>query len=172
MSATQTAVEVSNACSKSGTRAIQLTEFLAYRLDVEEYGIEIQKVQELRGYDTVTHIAGAPDFIKGVINLRGVIVPIIDIRIKFRLGTATYDQLTVTIILTVAGRIVGMVVDGVSDVITLTAEEIKPASELGAAVDADYLIGIGTLDDRMLILVDIDRLMSSEEIGILQKFAV
>jgi purine-binding chemotaxis protein CheW len=171
MSAMQTAVDVSSACSQPGTRAIQPTEILAFRLGIEEYGIDLKKVQELRGYDAVTHIAGAPDFIKGVINLRGIIVPIIDMRIKFRLGTATYNQFTVVIILNVAGRTVGMVVDGVSDVIMLVPEQIKPAPGLGSAVDADYLIGMGTLDDRMLLLVDIDRLMSSEEIGILQKLA-
>jgi purine-binding chemotaxis protein CheW len=146
-------------------------EFLAFTLGQEEYGIDIQKVQELRGYDTVTRIANAPDFIKGVVNLRGVIVPIIDMRIKFNLGTPVYDQFTVVIILNIAGRTMGMVVDSVSDVITLSAEQVKPAPEMGAALDTDYLIGLGTLDDRMLILVDIDRLMSSGEIGLIEKIA-
>ena len=146
-------------------------EFLAFTLGQEEYGIDIQKVQELRGYDTVTRIANAPDFIKGVVNLRGVIVPIIDMRIKFNLGTPTYDQFTVVIILNIAGRTMGMVVDSVSDVITLGAEQVKPAPEMGAVMDTDYLIGLGTLDDRMLILVDIDRLMSSTEMGLIEKLA-
>ena len=145
------------------------SEFLSFTLGSEEYGIDIQKVQELRGYDAVTRIANAPEYIKGVVNLRGIIVPIIDMRIKFRLGAPTYDQFTVVIVLNIGGRVVGMVVDSVSDVTTLTAEQIKPAPEMGAVLDTDYLIGLGTLDERMLILVDIDKLMSSDEMGLIEK---
>lgn len=141
-------------------------EFLSFTLGQEEYGISIQKVQELRGYDTVTRIANVPEFIKGVVNLRGIIVPIIDMRIKFKLGAPTYDQLTVVIVLNVNERIVGMVVDSVSDVTTLTPEQIKPAPEMGSIVANDYLLGLGTVDERMLILIDIDRLMSSPEMGL------
>jgi purine-binding chemotaxis protein CheW len=155
----------------AGISAVNPLEFLAFTLGQEEYGIDIQKVQELRGYDTVTRIANAPDFIKGVVNLRGVIVPIIDMRIKFNLGTPAYDQFTVVIILNIAGRTMGMVVDSVSDVITLSAEQVKPAPEMGAALDTDYLIGLGTLDDRMLILVDIDKLMSSTDMGLIEQAA-
>nr|MDP2190613.1 chemotaxis protein CheW [Rhodoferax sp.] len=146
-------------------------EFLAFTLGQEEYGIDIQKVQELRGYDTVTRIANAPEHIKGVVNLRGIIVPIIDMRIKFNLGTPTYDQFTVVIILNMASRVMGMVVDSVSDVITLSPEQIKPAPEMGAVLDTDYLIGLGTLDERMLILVDIDKLMSSTDMGLIAETA-
>ncbi|MFZ2389395.1 MAG: chemotaxis protein CheW, partial [Polaromonas sp.] len=134
-------------------------------------GIDIQKVQELRGYDAVTRIANAPEHIKGVVNLRGIIVPIIDMRIKFNLGTPRYDQFTVVIILNIASRVMGMVVDSVSDVITLSPEQIKPAPAMGSVLDTDYLIGLGTLDERLLILVDIDKLMSSDEIGLLEKIA-
>ncbi|MEZ2296807.1 chemotaxis protein CheW [Variovorax sp. RCC_210] len=146
-------------------------EVVTFKLGEEEYGIDIQKVQELRGYDAVTRIANAPDYIKGVVNLRGIIVPIIDMRIKFKLGDPTYDQFTVVIVLNIGGRVVGMVVDSVSDVITLTAEQIKPAPEMGSVLDADYLIGLGTLDERMLILVDIDRLMSSDDMGVIAKIS-
>ena len=146
-------------------------EFLSFTLGDEEYGIDIQKVQELRGYDAVTRIANAPAYIKGVVNLRGIIVPIIDMRIKFDLGEPSYDQFTVVIVLNIGGRVVGMVVDSVSDVITLSAEQIKPAPEMGSVLDTDYIIGLGTLDTRMLILVDIDRLMSSEELGLIEKLA-
>ncbi len=156
---------------KTAGTALAALEFLAFTLGDEEYGIDIQKVQELRGYDAVTRIANAPAFIKGVVNLRGVIAPIIDMRIKFNLGDPTYDQFTVVIILNIAGRVMGMVVDSVSDVITLTAEQIKPAPEMGGALDTDYLIGLGTLDQRMLILVDIGKLMSSSEIGLIDKLA-
>jgi purine-binding chemotaxis protein CheW len=146
-------------------------EFLAFTLGKEEYGIDILKVQEIRGYESVTRIANAPDFIKGVVNLRGIIVPIVDMRIKFNLGEPTYDQFTVVIILNIGGRVVGMVVDSVSDVTTLSPEQIKPAPEMGTALNTDYLIGLGTLDQRMLILVDIDRLMSSDEMGLIDKIA-
>ncbi|MFJ3316504.1 chemotaxis protein CheW [Herbaspirillum huttiense] len=146
-------------------------EFLAFTLGKEEYGNDIQKVQEIRGYEAVTRIANSPDFIKGVVNLRGIIVPIVDMRIKFQLGEPTYDQFTVVIILNIGGRVVGMVVDSVSDVITLTQEQIKPAPEMGTTFDSDYLIGLGTLEQRMLILVDIDKLMSSAEMGLIEKLA-
>ena len=146
-------------------------EFLAFTLGEEEYGIDILKVQEIRGYEAVTRIANAPDFIKGVVNLRGTIVPIVDMRIRFNLGTPTYDQLTVVIILNIMGRVVGMVVDTVSDVITLKSEEIKPPPEMGAAFGTDYLVGIGTHDERMLILIDIDKLMSSAEMGLIDAAA-
>ena len=146
-------------------------EFLAFKLGQEEYGIDILKVQEIRGYETVTRIANAPEFIKGVVNLRGIIVPIVDMRIKFDLGEPSYDQFTVVIILTIAGRIVGMVVDSVSDVTTLAPEQIRPAPEMGSAFNTDYLIGLGTLEERMLILVDIDTLMSSSEMGLIEQLA-
>jgi purine-binding chemotaxis protein CheW len=146
-------------------------EALSFTLGNEEYGINILKVQEIRGYDAVTQIANAPDFIKGVINLRGIIVPIIDMRIKFKLGTPTYDQFTVVIILNIADRVVGMVVDSVSDVISLNPEQIKPAPDMGSALNTDHLIGLGTIDERMVILVDIDRLMSSDEMGLIEKMA-
>lgn len=146
-------------------------EFLAFKLGKEEYGIDILKVQEIRGYEAVTRIANAPEFIKGVVNLRGIIVPIVDMRIKFDLGDPSYDQFTVVIILTIAGRIVGMVVDSVSDVTTLSPEQIRPAPEMGSAFNTDYLIGLGTLEERMLILVDIDTLMSSSEMGLIDQLA-
>ena len=149
----------------------QALEYLAFTLGQEEYGIDIQKVQELRGYDTVTRIANAPAHIKGVVNMRGIIVPIIDMRIKFNLGTPSYDQFTVVIILNMASRVMGMVVDSVSDVITLKPEQIKAAPEMGAVLDTEYLIGLGTLDQRMLILVDIDKLMSSADMGLIEKLA-
>jgi len=150
---------------------ISAREFLAFTLGKEEYGIHILKVQELRGYEEPTRIANAPDFIKGVVNLRGIIVPIVDMRIKFNLGTPTYDQFTVVIILNINGRVVGMVVDSVSDVITLSPDQVKPAPEMGTALNTDYLIGLGTVDQRMLILVDIDRLMSSSEMGLIENIA-
>ena len=147
-------------------------EFLAFTLGNEEYGIDILKVQEIRGYEAVTRIANVPEFIKGVINLRGTIVPIIDMRIKFNLGQPTYDAMTVVIILNLSGRIVGVVVDTVSDVINLSAEQIKPPPDLGMAFDIHYLVGLGTYEERMVILVDIERLMSSAEMTLIDTIAV
>lgn len=144
-------------------------EFLAFTLGKEEYGIQILKVQELRGYEAVTRIANTPEFVKGVVNLRGIIVPIVDMRIKFQLGEPTYDQFTVVIILNIAGRVVGMVVDSVSDVISLTPDQIKPAPDMGSSLNGDYLIGLGTIEERMLILIDIDKLMSSADMGLTDK---
>lgn len=142
-------------------------EFLVFTLGEEEYGIDILKVQEIRGYDTVTRIAGAPEFIKGVINLRGIIVPIVDMRIKFRLGRVAYDTQTVVIILNVAGRVVGMVVDGVSDVLTLPGAAIKAPPEFGAALATEYITGLGTVEGRMLILIDIEQLMTSDDMALI-----
>ena len=155
----------------AASQAAKPLEFLSFTLGEEEYGIDIQKVQELRGYDAVTRIANAPAFIKGVVNLRGIIVPIIDMRVKLNLGDPSYDQFTVVIVLNIGGRVVGMVVDSVSDVITLAPEQIKDAPQMGSLLDTDYLIGLGTVNERMLILVDIDRLMSSEEMGLIDKAA-
>ncbi len=155
----------------AGANEIAGHEFLAFTLGSEEYGIDILKVQEIRGYETVTRIANAPEFIKGVINLRGIIIPVVDMRIKFKLGTPVYDQFTVVIILNIGGRIVGMVVDSVSDVTTLTPEQVKPAPEMGTAFSTDYMIGLGTIDERMLILVNIDKLMSSAEMGLMEQLA-
>jgi purine-binding chemotaxis protein CheW len=147
------------------------SEFLTFTLGSEEYGIDILKVQEIRGYDAVTVIANMPDFIKGVINLRGIIVPIVDLRIKFHLGAVEYNQLTVVIILNLGQRVVGIVVDSVSDVLSLTHEQIKPAPELSSALDTRYITGLGTVDDRMLILVDIEKLMSSSEMALMDQAA-
>ncbi len=142
-------------------------EYLTFVLGSEEYGIEILKVQEIRGYDAVTRIANTPEFIKGVINLRGAIVPIVDLRVRFGLGKAEYGPFTVVIILNLSGRVMGIVVDGVSDVITLQASQVRPVPELVASIDTKYLIGLGTVDDRMLILVDIERLMSSQDMALI-----
>jgi purine-binding chemotaxis protein CheW len=142
-------------------------EFLTFRLGAEEYGIDILKVQEIRSYEPPTRIANAPAFIKGVVNLRGVIVPIIDLRLKLGCETAEYNGFTVVIVLNVKGRVVGAVVDSVSDVLALDAETIKPAPEMNSAIDTGFITGIGSVADRMLILMDIEGLMGSEEMGLI-----
>jgi len=142
-------------------------EFLVFTLGDEEYGIDILKVQEIRGYDQVTRIANTPAFIKGVTNLRGVIVPIIDLRIKFAQPGVDYNDNTVVIVLNLAHRVVGIVVDGVSDVLSLTQEQIRPAPEFAVTMSTEYLTGLGALGERMLILVDIEKLLSSEEMALM-----
>ena len=144
-------------------------EFLTFRLGEEEYGIDILRVQEIRGYDAVTRIANTPAFLKGVVNLRGTIAPIIDLRIKFGLGSPTYDAFTVVIILNIADRVVGVVVDAVSDVLTLSDAQIRPAPDLSATLETQYITGLGALKDSMLILIDIERLISSPDMGIVDE---
>lgn len=138
-------------------------EYLTFVLGDEEYGLEILKVQEIRGYDTVTQIANTPDFIKGVVNLRGKIVPIVDLRLKFNLGKVEYDEFTVVIILNLGDRVVGIVVDGVSDVMALQENQIREVPSLVTSIDTKYIVGLATVEEQMLILVDIEQLMTSSE---------
>ena len=150
------------------------TELLSFRLGQEEYGIDILRVQEIRSYEAPTRIANAPPFVKGVINLRGLIVPIVDLRLKLGCDTAEYTALTVVIVLNVRGRVIGAVVDSVSDVVPLGANDIKPAPSLAGSIDASYLQGIACIDagdgrERMLILVDIEALMSSADMGLMNE---
>ena len=151
--------------------ATSLREFLAFKIGVEEYGIDILRVQEIRSFEEPTRIANVPPFVKGVVNLRGVIVPIVDMRLKFNLEQVSYDSFTVVIVLNIGNRVVGMVVDAVSDVITLTAEQLRPVPEFNSTIDADHLLAIGAVQDRMLILVDIEKLMTSAEMGLIEKLA-
>lgn len=146
-------------------------EYLAFTLGDEVYGIDILMVQEIRGYEAVTKIANTPEFIKGVINLRGVIVPVVDMRIKFQLANVVYNQFTVVIVLNVCGRVIGMVVDGVSDVFELEQEQIHAPPEFGSSLDTQYIIGMGTVDERLIILVDIERLMASDDMDLIVKAA-
>lgn len=144
-------------------------EYLVFTLGDEEYGIEILKVQEIRGCERITRIANTPDFITGVTNLRGVIVPIVDLRIKFDLAGTEINDKTVVIVLSLAQRVVGIVVDGVSDVLSLNADEIKPAPDFSVTLSTDYLLGLGSVDERMIILVDIEKLLTSEEMELVEK---
>lgn len=149
-------------------------EFLVFTLANQEYGIDILKVQEIRGYDSqsVTRIANVPSFIKGVTNLRGVIVPIVDMRIKFNLESVEYNHQTVVVILNLVSRVVGVVVDGVSDVLMLQPAQVSAAPQFGTAFSTEYLTGIGTVGERMLILVDIEKLMSSSEMALVEQAAM
>ena len=146
-------------------------EYLSFVLGDAQYCIDILKVQEIRRYEPPTRIANTPDFIKGVINLRGNIVPIVDLRVKFGLPEQRYDTQTVVIVLNVAKRTVGVVVDGVSDVIALKPSDVKPPPELGGALDTQYLQGLATVGEQMLILIDIERLISSRDMAIVDEAA-
>ena len=141
-------------------------EYLSFKLGAEEYGIDILRVQEIRGYEPPTRIANAPDFIKGVVNLRGTIVPVVDMRLRFALPDVQYNSFTVVIILNLRNRIVGIVVDSVSDVMELPAESIRPAPEIESVIDNACILGLGSVGDRMLILLDIETLMSSVDMGL------
>ncbi len=160
------------AATHPATPAVHLAtrEYLSFKLGAEEYGIDILKVQEIRGYEPPTRIANAPHFIKGVVNLRGVIVPIVDMRVRFGLDEVQYNAFTVVIILNIAGRTIGMVVDSVSDVLELDPGSVRPAPEFNGAVDAAYITGLGTFSTgetkRMLILMDIESVMTSPDMGL------
>ncbi len=159
--AAQTALTVTPEASHSSNR-----QFLTFRIAAEEYGIDILKVQEIRSYEAPTRIANAPAFVKGVVNLRGVIVPIVDMRL--RLGCeGEYNTFTVVIVLNVCGRVVGIVVDSVSDVLELAADAIKPPPEVGAAIDTRFVTGLGKIGERMLILLDIEGMVGSPDFGLI-----
>ena len=141
-------------------------EYLTFRLGEEEYGIDILKVQEIRGYEQPTRIANAPEFIKGVVNLRGTIVPIVDMRLRFNCSNVEYNAFTVVIILNLRNRVVGIVVDSVSDVMELSAEAIRPAPDIESAIDNGCILGLGSVGERMLILLDIEKLMGNVDMGL------
>jgi purine-binding chemotaxis protein CheW len=147
-------------------------EILVFVLGAEEYGVDILKVQEIRGYDKVTPIPSAPDYLKGVTNLRGIIAPIVDLRVKFGLAEIRYDAFTVVVILRIGARVIGLVVDGVCDVMPLTASDVKAAPSLGAVVDSSFIEGVATRDERMVLLLDIEKLLSSRELKLLEEVAV
>jgi len=146
-------------------------EVLVFVIGKEEYGVDILKVQEIRGYEKVTAIPAAPAFLKGVVNLRGVIVPVIDMRIKFGLADPRYDSFTVVIILRLASRMIGIVVDAVSDVVPLTGSDVKEPPRLGSVVDSSYLTGVATINERMVLLLDIEKFLSTGELDLLDGVA-
>jgi len=147
------------------------SEYLTFTLGSEEYAIDILKVQEIRGYEQPTLIANAPAFIKGVINLRGIIVPVVDLRIKFNLGKIEYTPFTVVIILNIVGRVIGVVVDSVSDVISLTRSQVRPAPDFSGSFDTKYILGLATQEARMMIVTDIERLMTSADMELIDDAA-
>ena len=155
----------------AGEDDLLASEYLTFTLGREEYAIDILKVQEIRGYEAPTLIANAPPFIKGVINLRGIIVPIVDLRIKFNLGKVEYTPFTVVIILNIAGRVIGAVVDSVSDVLSLTAAQVRQAPDFSGSFDTKYILGLASIEQRMLIVTDIERLMTSADMELIEAAA-
>ena len=142
-------------------------QYLTLRLGNEDYAIDILRVQEIRSYEEPTRMVNAPPFIKGVINLRGVIVPIIDLRMKLNLDKVEYNEFTVVIILNIHGTMIGAVVDSVSDVVTLSSESIKEAPQFDTAIDARFISGIANVGERMLIVMDMGALLSKTEMGMM-----
>ena len=163
---TPSAQRSGNAAGAAGDTSHMRGEYLTFRLGHEEYGIDILKVQEIRSYEAPTRIANAASCFKGVVNLRGVIVPIVDLRIKFGCESVEYNGFTVVIVLNIRGRVVGAVVDSVSDVLELPGEAVRPAPEMDTSQDTSFITGIASLQDRMLILLDIERLMGSNDLGL------
>ncbi len=162
--ATATSTSLSAASSGTGTLT-HIREFLAFKIANEEYGVDILRVQEIRSYEKPTTIANAPEHLKGVVNLRGVIVPIIDLRIKLGVGEVRYDHLTVVIVLNIGNRVIGVVVDGVSDVLTLEPSQLRPVPALDSNFDPEHLLAIGSVDERMLILLDIEKFLADTVLG-------
>ena len=137
-------------------------QFLTFTLGGEEYGVEILRVQEIKGFTAVTPIPNAPAFVKGVMNLRGTVVPVFDLRLKFGMPPKEYDRFTVIVVVNVAARVVGLVVDAVSDVLDIAHRAIDTSPDLGASVDTSILQGIARNDDRLITLLDIDRVVGAD----------
>jgi len=146
-------------------------EVLVFVLGSEEYGVDLLKVQEIRGYENVTPIPVAPGYLKGAVDLRGVTVPVVDLRVKFGMAEPRYDAFTVVVILRLARRAIGVVVDGVADVMALGAEDVKPAPPVGSGVESSFIEGLGTEGDRKVLLLDVENLLSAAELNVLNQVA-
>jgi purine-binding chemotaxis protein CheW len=135
-------------------------QFLTFTLGEEAFGVEILRVQEIKGYSAITPIPNAPPHVIGLMNLRGAVIPIIDLRRKFGMAPAQYTKFTVIIVVTVGPKVIGLMVDAVSDVLDLRADEIAPPPEFDASVDVSYLTGLGTSGEQLVTLLDVDRLVA------------
>lgn len=148
----------------------QANQYLTFILGGEEYAVDILKVQEIRGWEQATHIPNAPEFVLGVLNLRGIVVPIVDLRLRFKLENVEYSPTTVVVIVKVsqAGveRTVGMVVDAVSDVYTLTRDDIRETPDFGGSLSTEYVYGLATVDEKMIVILNVDRLVNSGILGL------
>lgn len=147
----------------------EVSQHVTFSLGVEEYGIEITKVQEIIGYQGFTRIPNVPDFIKGVINLRGTVVPVVDLRKKIEMEEKEYTKFTVIIILEALGRIMGIIVDAISDVVSLTEQEIQDTPSFAVNFRTDFIKGMGKKGEKLIILLDMDKVLSQEELDIIDK---
>ena len=143
----------------------EASQFLTFSLGAEEYGIEILKVQEIKGYSAITHIPNAPPHVKGVMNLRGTVVPVVDLRAKFSMEAVEYTKFTVIIVVTVNEKVAGLVVDAVSDVLNISSAEIRPAPDFGERVDTRFISGMAGVGEKLVVLLDMDRLLTEEEVA-------
>jgi len=141
-------------------------QFLSFHLNHEEYAIDILRVQEIKGYSTITSIPNTPGYIKGVMNLRGTIVPVVDLRSRFAMPETPYDKFTVIIVVTLGAKVLGLVVDAVSDVLDIAKGEIQPTPELGSGVDTSFLTGMARCGERLILLLDIDRVLHEEQLAV------
>jgi purine-binding chemotaxis protein CheW len=142
----------------------EVSQYVTFLLADEEYGVDIMKVREIIGYKGFTKIPNVTEFIKGVLNLRGAVVPVIDLRLKFGMEEKEYDKFTVIMIAEVAGKTMGIIVDAVSDVVSLNEEDIQPKPDFSADIDTDFINGMGKKEDKFIILLDIDKVLSESEI--------
>ena len=145
---------------------VNANQFLTFMLAGEEYGVDILRVQEIKGWEDATEIPNTPDYIQGVMNLRGTIVPIVDLRCRFELERMEYSNTTVVIVLKTKSddneKTIGFVVDAVSDVYNVTEDQLKPSPDFGNAVSTEFVKGLATVDEKMVILLDIDHLVDSD----------
>jgi purine-binding chemotaxis protein CheW len=147
--------------------------YLSFSLAEEEYGIGILQIKEIIGMMNITVIPKTPEFVKGVINLRGKVIPVIDLRLKFGMESIPYAERTCIIVVEIDGKsgtmLIGIVVDSVSEVLNVRAENIEPAPAFGASLDTDYILGMAKMDSGVKILLDINRVLGADEIAGLEK---
>jgi purine-binding chemotaxis protein CheW len=167
----QTIETITQEATKQNGIGADERQYLTFTLGNEHYGVDILRVQEIRGYTAVTKIPNTPPHIKGVLNLRGTIVPIVELRTKFGMPTIDYTMITVIVVVVVRAKIMGLVVDAVSDVLNIDKKDIQPPPQFGAKVDVSVLNGIGKCGDKLVSLLDIDRLLSDGEVQALEDAA-
>ncbi len=164
---TNTVAENTGRYVKEGEQTVRIHQYVTFSLGEEEHGIEITKVQEIIGYQGFTRIPNMPDFIRGVLNLRGTVVPVIDLRKKFGMEEKEYTKFTVIIILEAVERIMGIIVDAISDVVSFTDKDIQEAPSFNVKVRTDFIKGMGKIDEKLVILLDMDKVLSPEELEVI-----
>jgi purine-binding chemotaxis protein CheW len=158
-------MEQLDALSSQISFATDGSQYLTFTLGGEEYGVEILKVQEIKGYSAVTPIPNTPPYVKGVMNLRGTIIPVVDLRAKLSMAEAEYNQFTVIIVVTVGTKVVGVVVDSVSDVLNIPKTDVQATPDFGAEVDARFINGMAKAGEKLVVLLDIDRVLRGDELA-------